>query len=119
MEEKRRNPRMNITLQLSVSSLFKQDNESVDLTAPLIVTDISKGGIGLVTDNDLPTGFYFNAALHLGHQDAVLYCVVRVLRNVPTPDAEHKYSCGCEFVGMAPILDFIFEDYAKEINAKA
>ena len=52
MEEKRKNKRLPISLELSVSSLFKQDNVKVDVKdAPIVVTDISKGGIGFESES--------------------------------------------------------------------
>lgn len=113
MEDKRKNPRMEISLELSISSLFKQDNDSIDIDSPIKITDISKGGIGFTCQSFLPIGYYFNAAIQMGNQSSRLYCVVRIIRNQLVSDAYHY---GCEFVGMAPILDFIFDEYADEIH---
>lgn len=115
MQEKRRNPRMNITMELSISSLFKQDNDAININSPITITDISKSGIGFITDDFLPIGYYFNACLQLGRQDAKLYCVVRIIRSQVKDGSDSKYIYGCEFVGMAPVLDFIFDEYAAEI----
>lgn len=116
MLEKRRNPRMNLTMELSISSLFKQDNDSIEIDSPITITDISKGGIGFTTDAFLPIGYYFNASIRMGRQDAKLYCVVKIVRSQMKEGSPDKYSYGCEFVGMAPVLDFLFDEYAEEIN---
>lgn len=116
MYEKRRSKRMKANLQLNVSNLFKQDNVSVGaLAAPITVVNVSKHGIGFMSSDIIPLDFYFNAALNLGgNEDDVLYCVVRIIRCVPSENNEFMY--GCEFVGMAPVLDYIFENYEKTLT---
>ncbi len=109
MMEKRGAKRLPITLDLEVSSLFKQDDVKVDVNAPIHVTDISKTGIGFTTENALPIGYYFNAKITMGNQESSLYCVVKIVREQPMEGSQMKY--GCEFVGLAPILNFIFDEY--------
>lgn len=116
MLEKRRSVRMATELELSVSSLFKQDNDSIEINSPIIVTDVSKSGIGFTSKNFFPVGYYFNACLKLGDQDSKLYSVVKIIRSQTDTDKPELCHYGCEFVGMAPVLDFIFEDYAKSLE---
>ncbi|MBQ3912290.1 MAG: PilZ domain-containing protein [Lachnospiraceae bacterium] len=113
MEEKRRFKRLPISMKLEISSLFKQDHvELKDLDAPIQVSNVSKGGIGFTSANDLPLGFYFNACLQMGDaEDAKLFCVVKIVRKEELPTGEVRY--GCEMVGLAPVLDYIFDDYEK------
>ena len=118
MFEKRKNPRMNAKMELHISSLFKQDNDSIEINSPITITDISKGGIGFTSDDFLPIGYYFNATLQLGHQDAKLFCVVKIVRSQLMEGSETHYLYGCEFVGMAPVLDFIFDEDAQELDEK-
>lgn len=114
MEEKRRDKRMKINLYLEISSLFKQDNIYVEqLDAPITVVDISKSGIGFTSTSKLPLGYYFNACLTIGKEDAKLYCVVKIIRNQKHDNNLILY--GCEFVGMAPVLSYIFDDYEKTL----
>ncbi len=108
VNDKRRSKRIKITLDLTVSSLFGQDNDRIVIDSPIIVKDISKFGMGFISKSILPLNYYFNAALNLGSVDSVLYCVVKIIRCEPLEDDEYSY--GCEFVGMAPVLDYIFED---------
>ena len=115
MEEKRKNKRLPISLELSVSSLFKQDNVKVDVKdAPIVVTDISKGGIGFESESILPIGYYFNARLVMGSSDSVLYTVVKIIRSSESEDGGIAY--GCEFVGLAPVLGYIFDEYEAKMN---
>lgn len=108
MYDKRRSKRIKVTLELNVSSLFNQDNDKIAIDSPIEVKDISKLGIGFISKSILPLDYYFNAALNLGSEDSVLYCVVKIIRCEALEDDEYSY--GCEFVGMAPVLDFIFDN---------
>ncbi|MFA9465394.1 MAG: PilZ domain-containing protein [Velocimicrobium sp.] len=115
MEEKRKNKRLPAELFLDISSIFKQNNVKTDnVHAPIEVIDISKSGIGFKSTSILPIGFYFNAKLQLGGSDSVLNCVVRIVRSQLAQDETNLY--GCEFVGLAPILDYIFDEYEESIK---
>jgi len=114
MEERRRAKRMPVTLSLEISNLYKQDNVLVgNLNAPIDVVNISKTGIGFQSESVLPTGYYFNANINLGNEDT-LHCVVKIIRSQPMEGNMNMY--GCEFVGMAAILSYIFEEYDKTIS---
>lgn len=109
MEEKRRCKRTKVHLELNVTNLFKQDNVNiVNVNSPIVVTDVSKTGIGFISGSILPLNYYFNASLQIGSEKNVLYTVVRIVRCEPLENGEYSY--GCEFVGMAPILDYIFDE---------
>ena len=113
MEERRKAKRMPITLSLEILNLYKQDNVQVsNLNAPIEVINISKTGIGFLSESVLPLGYYFNANICLG-KDETLHCVVQIVRNQPH---ENKTLYGCEFVGMATILSYIFDEYDQRIN---
>ncbi len=115
MEEKRRSRRLPVQLFLDVSALFKQDNVKVEnVHAPIEVIDISKSGIGFLSTSILPVGYYFNAKLQLGQNDSILHCVIRIVRNQVTEEGKFQY--GCEFIGMAPVLDFIFDEYEAYLD---
>ena len=114
MQEKRRDKRISVALNLEISSLFKQDNVSVkDIDAPISVVDISRSGIGFLSNSNLPLGFYFNACIQLGNEDAKLYCVVKIIRSAKQEDDMTMY--GCEFVGMAPVLSYIFDGFEDTV----
>lgn len=114
--EKRRFKRMKADLTLQVSSLFNQDNKSVvNLDMPIKVVNVSKSGIGFESKSILPIDFYFNASLKLGSTPDTLYSVVKIIRSQPIEGTD-LFSYGCEFVGMAPILGYIFDEYESEIG---
>lgn len=113
MLDRRQNKRVRVTLDLVVSSLFIQDNDKINIDSPIIVKDVSRTGIGFVSKSILPMNYYFNAALNLGEVDSTLYTVVKIIRCEALEDDEYSY--GCEFVGMAPVLDYIFDEL-EQIN---
>ena len=108
MTDKRRHRRVKITMDLNVSSLFDQSDDKIVINSPIIVKDISRSGIGFISKSILPINYYFNAALQIGDKDSTLYCVVKIIRCEALEDDEYSY--GCEFVGMAPVLNYIFEE---------
>jgi c-di-GMP-binding flagellar brake protein YcgR len=114
MEERRKAKRMPITLSLDVNNLYKQDNILVsNLHAPIEVVNISKTGIGFISESILPLGFYFNANINLNDQD-MLRCVIKIIRRQPLDTRKTMY--GCEFVGMADILSYIFDEYDESLS---
>ena len=114
MEEKRRSKRLPIQLELVVSKLFKQEaTATLEINEPIQVVDVSKVGVGFITTNDLPLNFYFNAKLELGSPENSLYCVIQIIRKNKREDGVISY--GCEFVGMAPVLGVIFDEYEKTL----
>lgn len=116
MEEKRRYKRLPIQLNLEVSEVFKQDNDVItDLNAEIHVFDISQAGIGFTTTSYLPEGYYFNATIVLESSDQKILTVVKILNVFKLDDGSYRY--GCEFVGLAGIFNYLFEDYAKSIHA--
>lgn len=117
MQEKRRSKRIPANLELRVSKLFKQEAiKDIEVEAPIHVVDVSKLGIGFVSEGDLPMGYYFNAKLELGGDENSLYCVVQIIRKTPREDGTIFY--GCEFIGLAPVLGYIFDEYEKIMKAQ-
>ena len=108
MEDRRHSRRIKVTLNLVVSSLFIQDNEGISIESPIVVKDISRTGLGFVSKSILPLNYYFNASLNIGDESSVLYSVVKIVRCEALEN--DVYSYGCEFVGMAPVLGYIFDE---------
>lgn len=116
MYEQRRSKRISVSLELKVSSIFKQDNIWLEeLNAEIEVTDISRTGIGFKSISKLPVGYYFNAKLELGSKENILYCVVKIIREVIT-NKDNYIMYGCEFVGMPSILFYIFDEFEEKIK---
>lgn len=112
--EKRRFKRYEAELNLKISSLFKQDNVQVkDIETPIKVINVSRSGIAFTANSILPVGFYFNAELKLGEDDAVLYSVVKIVRKEYLV-LENTNRYGCEFVGLSPVFGYIFDNFEGE-----
>ncbi|MBO5303199.1 MAG: PilZ domain-containing protein [Lachnospiraceae bacterium] len=97
--EKRSCDRVPITVQLSISELYKKDKPLSgvhDLNSPIQVVDISRAGFAFISECVLPVGYYFNA--NLGHESITQNEVLTVVKLVHcrAVDAEH-YLYGCEF----------------------
>ena len=111
MEDKRKSKRLDVDMTLNISNLFKQDNVLIgNIDAPIHVVNISRGGIGFQSEAILPVGYYFNAKINLGNKDSSLSTVVQIIR---TEKLDKGMYYGCEFIGLAPVLDFIFDDFEK------
>ncbi len=114
MDEKRKYKRLPLKLTLEVSSIFNQ-TELVSIgNAEFNVFNISKSGIGFTTVTALPLGYYFNATIEFEHTTDKLKYVVKIIRHELLENGEHLY--GCEFVGLASIYDYLFEQYEAQIE---
>ena len=115
VQEKRKYKRLPIKLSLEVSSLFKQDNERISgLDTQIEVFDISKAGIGFTTSSVLPIGYYFNASIEFESEENKLLTVVKILYSFDNGDGTTRY--GCEFVGLASIFYYIFDEYEEKLK---
>lgn len=117
--ENRRGKRIPVGMHLEISSVFKQNNVHVsNINTPIEIIDISKYGIGFVSRSVLPIGFYFDSRLKFEDKRDSINCVVRIVRRKQRDDGLTVY--GCEFVGMSPVFDYIFDDterdYISEID---
>lgn len=115
MEERRKNKRLPLKLELEISSLFKQDYELIpNINESITVKDISKSGIGFVCKHELPLNYYFDAKIQLA-SDKYFYAVLKIIRIDKT---EEGYFVGCEFVGLADILGMRVDLYGDDLGDK-
>ena len=113
MDEKRKFKRLPLKLELTISSLFKQDYELIsNINENIEVKDISKNGIGFVCKHELPINYYFDAKVQLD-DNKFFHTVIKIIRVQKTDDG---YSVGCEFVGLADILAMQVDMYDKELS---
>lgn len=111
--DRRRYKRLPIELHLDVDEVFKQDYVVIkDLNALVSVFDISKSGIGFLSEASLPLGYYFRGRINLGDSD--FFCVV--IRIVRARVEDDKMVYGAEFVGLAPFLADKVDQYEKLLN---
>lgn len=113
MEERRKYERLPLKLELTISSLFKQDYELIpDMNESIEIKNISRAGIGFVCVNELPLNYYFDAKVQLT-PDKYFYSVLKIIR---IEKLEQGYFVGCEFVGLADILSMKVDLYGEEIK---
>ncbi len=114
MPEKRKYKRLPIQLTLEVSSLFNQ-TETIEIgNAEFKVFNISKSGIGFTSNIKIPLGYYFNATITFSGREDKLKYVVKIIRTEILENDSYLY--GCEFVGLASIYDYLFEQYEEDIE---
>lgn len=108
--DRRKYKRLPIELILEVDEVFKQDYEVIkNLNASVKVFDISKSGIGFISEASLPLSYYFRGRINLGDND-FFYVVMRIVW-AEVNDNNKIY--GAEFVGLAPFLADKVEKYEK------
>lgn len=111
MEDRRRKKRVPLSSQLNVESLFKSGEQtSIKSNFDIVITDISKGGMGFITEEVLPVDYYFNAKVVID-AEKMFYCVLKVVR---VDKEETGYRYGSEFVGLAEILGHNIDEYIEE-----
>ncbi len=110
--ERRKFKRYPLKLNLSVTKLYKQDNELLDnIDGHFDVIDVSQTGIGFLCDKELPMDYYFNADIILNNEEH-FYSVVKIIR---VEREDNVYHYGCEFIGLADILSSNVEHLEKSL----
>jgi hypothetical protein len=113
MKDRRRYKRLPIELHLEVDEIFKQDYVVIkDLNASVSVFDISRSGIGFISEASLPLGYYFRGRINLGDND-FFYVVIQIVRAHITENNVKVY--GAEFIGLAPFLADKVDKYEKKL----
>ena len=114
MKERRKFKRLPVEIKLTIESLYRQNNESLEeLNESIVVTDVSKTGIGFMTSAELPMDYYFNARIEID-EERKFYGVMKIIRKDQEEDGTFHF--GCEFVGMADILTGCLDEYQDELG---
>lgn len=112
-QERRRFKRLPIELCLEVDEIFKQNNVIIkNIGASISVFDISRSGIGFVSEASLPVGYYFRGTIDFGNGD-FFRVVIQIVRITGLDDKTKVY--GAEFVGLAPFLADKVDKYEKSL----
>lgn len=115
-KDRRKYRRLPIELSLGVDEVFKQDYVVIrNLGASISVFDISRSGIGFISEAELPVGYYFGGRINLGDGD-FFHVVLRIVRATETGNKQRSY--GAEFVGLADFLADKVDKYEKKRNAR-
>ena len=112
--ERRRYKRLPIELKLEIDELFKQDNVVVkNIGESILVYNISKSGIGFISEADLPVGYYFRGTIQFDNGD-FFRVVIKIVRSAES--GQNKKDYGAEFVGLAPFLASKVDNYEKSLQ---
>ena len=112
-QDRRRYKRLPIELYLDVDEIFKQDNVIIkNIGASISVFDISRNGIGFLSEADLPLGYYFRGTINFGNGD-FFRVVIQIVRMGGYDGKTKNY--GAEFVGLAPFLADKVDRYEKTL----
>ena len=94
MEEKRHHKR----LKLDVSIRLTEDGTTTYDYTQVVVTDVSRGGIGFQSDEPLEVGGYYNTRTQIWTKE-VIDAVIEIVRKQKMEDGTDKY--GATFIGMS------------------
>jgi hypothetical protein len=113
-KDRRRYKRLPIEISLEVDEVFKQDHVVIkNLGASISVFDISKSGIGFISEASLPIGYYFRGLINLGGGD-FFHVVIQIIRVTMLDNDQKVY--GAQFIGLAPFLADKVDKYEKKLN---
>ena len=115
MEEKRKDKRIPIGIELSISDLYVENTNTIkDFSSPIEVTDISAKGIGFISESVLPVGFIFIANIELYRDMPQIITDVKIIRSYQIDEKHFQY--GCEFVSISPRVSKMLDDFEKRIE---
>lgn len=96
MEEKRKHKRLDLDVSIQLEKLEQGGVTTLKLIH-VDVTDISRSGLGFLSDRELEIGSYYDTKIQIWTKE-VINAVVEIVRCEHRPDGRIKY--GCTFVGM-------------------
>lgn len=115
VSERRRHKRLPIELHLEVDEVFKQDYVTIkNLNASITVFNISRSGIGFLSEAILPVDYYFRGRINLGDKE-FFYVVIQIVRVSDAEKNQKEY--GAQFVGLAPFLAAKVDKYEKSMKS--
>lgn len=95
MEEKRNSRRMSLSAKLLIKNM--NDDSGTTEEVEIEVLDVSKTGVGFISNVPLAIGAVYETSLKLW-TDEVIHAFLKVVRIEQTKD--EKYICGTIFIGL-------------------
>lgn len=112
MEDRRKCKRLPVNIKLKIDSLYKSGDETLkNINDDVTVINVSKTGIGFISDIELPIDCFFNAKITID-EEKTFYSVLRIVRNQKINEG---FIVGCEFVGLADVLSENIDEYEEEM----
>lgn len=111
MKDRRRAMRYPTNINIRIESLYKQDYVAIDnVNEDIMLTDVSKSGVGFSSAHEMPLNYYFNARITFD-DERFFYSVLKIIRIIQEEGLVHY---GCEFVGLADILAITVDEYGSD-----
>lgn len=95
MEEKRKHKRLDLNVSLQLERLDEGEITTLKY-AHVKVTDISRSGLGFISNQKLEVGSYYDTQLQIWTKE-VIEVIIEIIR---CEEHEDSYKYGCIFVGM-------------------
>lgn len=112
MEDRRKCKRLPVNIKLKIDSLYNSGDETLkNINDEVTVINVSKTGIGFISEIELPMGYFFNAKITID-EEKTFYSVLRIVRNQKINEG---FIVGCEFVGLADVLSGSIDEYEEEM----
>ncbi|MCT4563607.1 MAG: PilZ domain-containing protein [Maledivibacter sp.] len=112
MDDRRKFKRLPVNIKLTIDSLYKSGDETIkNINDEVTVINVSKMGIGFISEIELPIDYFFNAKITID-DEKTFYSVLRIVRNQKINEG---FIVGCEFVGLADVLSGNIDEYEDEI----
>lgn len=96
MEEKRKDRRLDLDVTLELSRIDEADGVTTIKLVHVDVFDLSRGGIGFTTKQELNVGSFYDTKLQIWTKD-IIEAIVKIARCDKVGD---EYHYGATFVGM-------------------
>ena len=113
MDEKRKSKRAPFNSKISIESFYKSgEKDTIKFTSEITIINISKTGIGFITEIELPLNHFFNSKIEID-EERTIFCVLKVVRE---KKINKGYQVGAEFVGLADIIGEYITEYVEEID---
>ena len=96
MDERRKHKRLDLDVPVQLERLDQDDITTLKFIH-VVVTDISRSGIGFVSDQNLKVGTYYDTKIQIWTKE-VVDAVIEIVRRDALPEGGYKY--GCRFIGM-------------------
>ena len=97
MEEKRHHKRLKLDVSIQLERLTEDGTTTYDYTQ-VEVTDVSRGGIGFLSNEPLEVGRYYNTKIQIWTKE-VFDAVIEIVRIQELEDGTDKY--GATFIVMS------------------
>jgi len=113
--DKRRSKRIPVTMRLSISSIYKEDEQEsgiFNLDSPIKIIEMSRHGLAFTSACVLPDGYCFNASFNFDDETPDIFTEVKIVRSEAI--SARRFMYGCEFTNLPENVAEIIDKYSVE-----